>query len=81
MGREVFETRGLQGREALVEAIKVKAGELDDLLVQVAEDRVSESGFVSSRSQQCHRMVAVARTNLEQAVMWAVKAVSRSRFE
>lgn len=84
MGKEVFESRGLDGREALVEQIKAKAGELDDLLQQINKDK-SETAFnghievdVSRvRPKECHRLTALARTNLEVAVMCAVKAVSR----
>ena len=82
MGKEVFESCGLGGREDLVEAIKVKAGELDDLLTQVGYDSSSGTGGyvrTTSRPGNCLRMVALARTNLEQTVMWAVKAVSRGQ--
>lgn len=84
MGREVFESRGLQGREALVEDIKTKAGELHDLIAQIDRDEAttSSNGHVDvqtsrPRPGECKRLAALARTNLEVAVMCAVKAVSR----
>lgn len=84
MGVEKFESRGLDGREALVEEIKKKAGELDDLLMKISTDKVttSSNGHVdvdhyNTRPAECHRLTALARTNLEMSVMCAVKAVSR----
>ena len=83
MGREVFESRGLGGREALMEDIKTKAGELDDLIKQVGEsdptsalDGVTE---LKRRPGECLRLTAMARTSLENAVMQAVKAISRGQ--
>lgn len=78
MGKELFESRGLQGREELVQSIKVKAGELDDLLILIAQDKDSRTAESTVRPRECHRLTEIARTNLEQSVMWAVKAVSRS---
>ena len=68
MGKEIFESRGLQGKEAEVEAVKQKAGELWDLFNAGTNAPNTEGG----------RMYALAKTNLEQAVMWFVKGVSRS---
>jgi hypothetical protein len=82
MGREVFESRGLGGREALMEDIKTKAGELDELLRQVAADittGTSASTEYAVRPRECQRLTALARTSLEQSVMWAVKAISRGQ--
>lgn len=69
MGIEVFESRGLHGKEELVEQVKAKAGELFDLINSATNDPGTEGG----------RMYALAKTNLEQSVMWFVKGVSRSK--
>jgi hypothetical protein len=76
MGREVFESRGLGGRDALVEDIKTKAGELHDLLLQVDAFTTDGTSAVQTVNQ---RPAALARTNLEIAVMCAVKAISRGQ--
>lgn len=68
MGKEVFESRGLQGKEELVEKVKSKAGELWDLFHEGTNTPGTDGG----------RMYALAKTNLEQAVMWFVKGCSRS---
>jgi hypothetical protein len=88
MGKEVFESRGLGGREELVIHIKLKAGELHELLRQIDMDMpntvwgpndTSAAAVLKPRPPECKRLAAIARTNLEQAVMWAVKAVSRGQ--
>ena len=85
MGREVFESRGLGGREALMEDIKTKAGELDDLLRQVDApmeefDPINKVTVTNiQRPGECKRLAAMARTSLENAVMQAVKAISRGQ--
>lgn len=68
MGKEVFESKGLNGKEELVEKVKAKAGELWDLFQEGTNEPGTEGG----------RMYALAKTNLEQSVMWFVKGISRS---
>lgn len=88
MGREMFESRGLGGREALMEDIKTKAGELDDLIRSIAQDSTesvpsAQPGVNVDVSRQrpgeCKRLTAMACTSLENAVMQAVKAISRGQ--
>lgn len=76
MGIERFESKGLQGREELVQKIKEKAGELDDLLQQISAPVIVQDS-VEVRNPECHRLTAMAKTQLELSVMCAVKAVSR----
>lgn len=78
MGIEKFESKGLQGREELVQKIKEKAGELDDLMMEIPME--VDHGFdrIEKRDPECHRLTAMARTQLELSIMCAVKAVSRS---
>jgi hypothetical protein len=69
MGKESFESRGFPADTShLVDQVKQKAGELDDLYGQLSIEPGAEGG----------RMLALAKTNLEQSVMWFVKGVSRS---
>lgn len=82
MGKEVFESRGLGGREKLVDKIKELAGLLDDALSEISApcdgpvaDGVQIVGI--PRSRECLRLTAMAKTELELSVMLAVKAVSR----
>lgn len=63
-----FATKGLNGKESLVEDAKIKAGELLDIFQSATNAPGTEGG----------RMYALAKTNLEQAIMWFVKGVSRS---
>lgn len=91
MGKEVFESRGLGGREELVEYIKIKAGELDDLLKQITTypSQVVPTGNSGgsggaevahrTRPGECLRLTAMARSSLETSVMQAVKAISRGQ--
>lgn len=72
MGKEVFESKGLQGKENLVDEVKTRAGELYDIY--------KSSGVKGGNAQQL-RMIEQAMTNLEQSVMWFVKSVSRSAKE
>jgi hypothetical protein len=67
MGKEIFESKGLQGKDALVDEVKTKAGELWDLIPGTNEPG-TEGG----------RYYALAKTHLEDAIMWFVKGVSRS---
>lgn len=66
---DAFASMGLQGKEELVERAKAKAAELWDIFDEATNEPGTEGG----------RMYAVAKTNLEQAVMWFVKGVSRSK--
>ena len=68
MGKEVFESKGLNNKVELVEKVKAKAGELWDLYHSGTNEPGTEGG----------RMYALAKTNLEQSVMWFVKGCSRS---
>lgn len=63
----VFESRGLKGREAHVEEVKVKAAELLDLMESIQPTKTGEHV----------RYFALAKTALEESVMWHVKGVSR----
>lgn len=65
-----FASLGLGGQESYVEDIKSKATAL-----WIAIDRVGES---RPTTEEAHRLKALAKTALEESVMWAVKAVSRS---
>ncbi len=73
---KTFETRGFKTHDgaAKVEKIKELASELEKAIDNVLVD--SEFG-TPTESREAGRLVAVAKTNLEQSVMWAVKAVSR----
>lgn len=66
-GYSVFATKGLNGQEATIEKVKIKAAELweifDDISPQLPESR---------------RLTALAKTELESSVMWGVKALSRN---
>jgi len=65
---KTFESRGLYGQESKVELIKTHAAQLWD-----AFDNIS----VPPDNSEAGRLVATAKTQLESAVMFAVKAVSR----
>lgn len=66
--QKVFESRGLNGHEGLVEDIKIFAGYLFDKLDLIP---------VPPGNNEAGRLVALAKTELESTVMWAVKAISR----
>lgn len=68
MGREIFDSCGLHGKDAEVDAVKTKAGELWDLF----------HAGTNAPNTQGGRMYAIAKTKLEESVMWFVKGVSRS---
>lgn len=65
----VFESRGLNGQEFLIAQIKEQAAVLHDLF-----DSVHLGGTLE---REPGRLVALAKTELESSVMWAVKATSR----
>ena len=66
--QRVFESRGLNGSLDKIDIIKI-----------LAEDLWDEFDSLSDKSSpEAARLVALAKTDLEGAVMWAVKAVSRS---
>lgn len=65
---KTFESRGLHGQESKIERIKEKAALLFD-----AFDDVS----VPPGNTEAGRLIATAKTQLESAVMFGVKAVSR----
>jgi hypothetical protein len=66
---KVFESRGLNGQEHLVDGVKRAAStlfwEIDSIPIPPGN---TEAG----------RLVSLAKTALEESVMWATKAVSRS---
>lgn len=65
-----FESRGLQGQDELVEEIK------QDASVLLARfDRIPVPPGENAR--EAGRLLSLAKTHLENAVMWAVKAISR----
>ena len=68
MSKEVFESRGLHGKDELVEKVKEKAGELYALFSEATNEPGTDAV----------RHYALAKTNLEQSVMWFVKGISRS---
>jgi hypothetical protein len=59
--------------KAYLEALKDKAQELYDLLEQGPNGLPGPTGAVGRTSRE----LSLAKTNLEQAVMWAVKDVTR----
>ena len=63
-----FESRGLNGQEKLVQKIKDEAAGLLDAI-----DSIS----IPPDNREAGRLVALARTELEACVMWAIKAISR----
>lgn len=69
-GYQVFETRGIPTeRLELVERTKVAAGVLWDIFNEATQGHGQESG----------RLSALAKTKLEESVMWFVKGVSRAQ--
>lgn len=66
--KKVFESRGFpsEAHAAHVERIKEKAAILWD-----------EINTIPTGNSEAPRLVAKAKTELEDAVMWAVKAISR----
>jgi hypothetical protein len=65
--KKVFESRGLNGQEELVERIKFEA----ECLYTAME-------AVPVPNPESARLMALAKTSVEEAVMWAVKSVSRN---
>lgn len=59
--------------KAYLEALKDKAQELYDLLEQGPDGLPGPPGTCGRASRE----LALAKTNLEQAIMWAVKDVTR----
>ncbi len=66
---DAFASMGLNGQEDRVEKIKEAAAVLWDAI-----DRVSIEPGANGM-----RYIALAKTSLEESVMWAVKGVSRSK--
>lgn len=64
---------------AKVLALKVKAQELWDLMAPIVTSETNADGTTSG-SKIDTREMALARTNLEQAVMWAVKSLTSEEF-
>lgn len=64
----IFETKGFGTQETLVDAVKAKAAELYDLIRSASNAPGTDSA----------RMFALAKTNLEQAIMWFTKGISRA---
>lgn len=69
-GLNVFDTKGLGGHEDRIEAVRTKAAELWDLF--------NNNGVPEKVSSDAARMFSLAKTNLEQAIMWFTKGTSRS---
>lgn len=67
--KKVFESRGLNGFEKEVEAIKEAASVLHALIDNTA---------IATGNMEAGRLVSLAKTELESCVMWAVKAISRT---
>ena len=65
---KTFESRGLNGRDNHVHAIKSAAAELWQWIDNIP---------VPPGNTEAGRLVALAKTDLESSVMWAVKAISR----
>ena len=65
---KVFEQRGLGNQEERVEAIKFAATQLLSQIGEVLTDGNPDAG----------RCLSIAKTKLEESVMWAVKGVSRA---
>jgi hypothetical protein len=65
---KVFESRGIK-RTEMVETIKARAAVL---LAEI--DAIS----IPPDNKEAGRLVALAKTDLESCVMWAVKALSRN---
>ena len=65
---KVFESRGLNGNEALVQQIKDQAAVLWDCI---------DSVVIPPGNSEAGRLVSLAKTELEASVMWAVKSISR----
>lgn len=63
---DTFATMGLNGQEEKVERIKSIAGQLWDAIDDISVEPNALGG----------RYVALAKTTLEESVMWAVKGVS-----
>lgn len=59
-----------EGQQKQTSDIKAKAQELLD---------VFNSVIPTDERSEASRLMAIARTNLEQCIMWAVKAVSRKQ--
>jgi hypothetical protein len=69
LAHDQFASFGLNGQEERVEKIKHAASVLFDLYNDIS----IEPGAVGGRH------VSLAKTELEASVMWAVKAISRSK--
>lgn len=65
---KVFESRGLNGNEDLVQLLKITAAGYLATINRIA---------IPSENKEAGRLVSLAKTAIEESVMWAVKAVSR----
>lgn len=65
--KKTFETRGFGGNETLVEGIKSDAAIL-----------LARFNRIPTPGAEAGRLAALAKTHLEEAVMWAVKAITRA---
>lgn len=65
-----FESRGLNGQEELVAELKDDASSFLARINQIE---------VAPDNREAARLVALAKTTLEESVMWAVKAISRNK--
>lgn len=68
LGISVFESRGLNGRLTQVEQIKETAAALWSMINAISCD---------PDNTEAPRLLALAKTDLESSVMWAVKGISR----
>jgi len=67
--KKVFESRGLDGQEEHVARIKAAAEALWDELDNISVYPGNSEGM---------RLISLAKTSLEQTVMWGVKSLSRN---
>lgn len=65
-----FESRGLRGQDAHVQRLKDRAAALWDVVDDIS---------IPPGNSEAGRLVALAKTTLEESVMWAVKALSRNQ--
>ena len=68
-GKRVFESRGIRDQEQHVEYIKNSAAVLWSYVDNIQ---------IPPGNSEAGRLVALAKTDIESAVMWAVKALSRN---
>lgn len=70
-----FASLGINGQEDRVAAIKSIA---EDLWIEIDNIGVNNIGENRPSTEEGPRLKALAKTALEETVMWAIKAVSRS---